>query len=243
MYDHRQSLKEVVRHTLFRCGLIETWDKVRNRRGRFTAYMRSKDMGEVFSQIYSKNVWVEANGQDSLSGVGSTAHAAEKVVQSLSAFLQQIECRQLVDIGCGDFNWMQAVRGDFNYLGIDIVPDVIQTNIAKFGDERRRFVCMDATRNPVEPGDVAICREVLFHLSFADAQRLIANIKAAGFKYIILTSDKSIWFNSDIRNGDFRRINLERAPFNFPSPIQELTDDRVAQGRVLAIWRADSLPA
>ncbi|MDD1532490.1 MULTISPECIES: class I SAM-dependent methyltransferase [unclassified Bradyrhizobium] len=242
MYDHKQSLKEVVRHLLFRCGLIETWDKVRNRRGRFTAYMRSKDMGDVFSQIYSKNVWVEANGQESLSGVGSTAHAAEKVIQSLSDFLRQIECRQLVDIGCGDFNWMQAVEGDFNYLGIDVVPSVIKTNIARFGGDRRRFLCTDATQNSIESGDVAICREVLFHLSFVDAQRLIANIKRAGFKYIILTSDKSIWFNSDIRNGDFRRINLERSPFNFPSPIQELRDDRVAEGRVLAIWRADSIP-
>ncbi|MGY3614269.1 class I SAM-dependent methyltransferase [Bradyrhizobium sp. USDA 10063] len=241
MYDHKQSLKEVVRHVIYRCGLIEAWDKVRNRRGRYTDYMREGDIREVFSQIYSKNVWVEFKDQESLSGAGSTQYAADKIVRSLSAFLREVGCRRLVDIGCGDFNWMRAVEGDFDYLGIDVVPSVVEENTARFQNERRRFICLDASRNPIETGDVALCREVLFHLSFTDAKRLISNIKAAGFKYIILTSDKSIWFNSDIRNGDFRRINLQLAPFNFPAPHKELIDDRVAEGRVLAVWQTDSL--
>jgi hypothetical protein len=82
---------------------------------------------------------------------------------------------------------------------------------------------------------------VLFHLSLGSARRLLENIKAAGFKYVLLTSDTSIWFNSDIRNGDFRRINLLRYPFNLPVPQMEFADDKVSDGRVLAVWPGSAL--
>jgi hypothetical protein len=88
---------------------------------------------------------------------------------------------------------------------------------------------------------VAICREVLFHLSFKNALELLRNIRSAGFKYILLTSDSSIWFNSDIRDGDFRRINLLKSPFELPAPECELVDDQVSRGRVIGVWSGDAL--
>jgi hypothetical protein len=58
----------------------------------------------------------------------------------------------------------------------------------------------------------------------------------------LITSDKYLWFNSDIRNGDFRRINLLKSPYRFPEPLSELTDDKVSQGSVLAVWPVTALP-
>jgi hypothetical protein len=242
MYNYKQSVKEVIRHVLFRCHLTDTLDMLWRWRGRNTEHMRQQDMTDIFSQIYANGVWVEHKSQDSLSGVGSTQLATGELVVQLSTFLRDVGCRQLVDIGCGDFNWMRNVEGDFDYLGIDVVPQVIDANNAKYKNEKRRFVCMDAIRMTINPGDCAICRDVLFHLSFRDALQLLRNIKAAGFKYVLLTTDKSIWFNSDIRNGDFRRINLSRSPFRLPKPQRELTDDKVLKGRVLAVWSGAILP-
>jgi hypothetical protein len=148
----------------------------------------------------------------------------------------------LVDIGCGDFNWMRNVEGDFDYLGIDVVPQLIDAHNAAYANNKRRFICMDATRSRITPGDVAICREVLFHLSFRDGLELLRNIKIAGFKYVLLTSDKSVWFNSDIRNGDYRRINLAKSPFRLSEPQCELRDGKVSSGRVLAVWPGAALP-
>jgi hypothetical protein len=242
MYDHKQSAKEVIRHVVFRCGLTDTLDMLRHRRGQNTAHMRKQDMTTIFSQIYANDVWIAHENQDSLSGAGSTQAATGELVVQLSAFLRDVGCRQLVDIGCGDFNWMRNVEGEFDYLGIDVVPGVIDANNSTYANDRRRFVCMDATRAAIKPGDVALCREVLFHLSFRDGLQLLRNIKAAGFKYVLLTHDKSIWFNSDIRNGDFRRINLSKSPFRLPEQQRELTDDKVSEGRVLAVWPGAALP-
>jgi SAM-dependent methyltransferase len=242
MYDHKQSVKEVLRHVLFRCGLSETLDVVRQWRGQYTKHTRERDMTGVFSQIYANGAWVMRENQDSLSGVGSVREATGEMAPQLSAFLREVGCRRLVDVGCGDFNWMRTVAGDFEYLGIDVVPQVIEANKAQYAHLRRRFICLDATSSPIESGDVALCREVLFHLSFRDGRKLMHNIKAAGFKHVLFTTDSAVWFNSDIRTGDFRRINLTRAPYGLPVPERQLTDDKVSVGRALAVWPGAALP-
>jgi hypothetical protein len=242
MYDHKQSVKEVVRHVLFRCGLSDTLDVVRKWRGHYTKHTRERDMTGIFSQIYANGAWVMRGNQDSLSGVGSTQVATGDLAVQLSAFLKEAGCRRLVDVGCGDFNWMRTVEGDFDYLGIDVVPRVIDENNSRYAGARRRFVCMDATRAALEPGDVAVCREVLFHLSFRDGMRLLRNIKAAGFRHVLFTNDRSVWFNSDIRSGDFRRINLLKSPYGLQDPQRELIDDKVSAGRVLGVWPGAALP-
>lgn len=242
MYDHKQSVKEVIRHVLFRCGLSDTLSILRHWRGQNTKHIREQNMTDTFSQIYANGVWVTHENQDSLSGAGSTQIATAELVPHLSAFLKEVGCRQLADIGCGDFNWMRNIEGDFDYLGIDVVPQVINENNAKYANDRRQFICMDATSTAINPGDVAVCREVLFHLSFRDGLQLLRNIKAAGFKYVLLTNDKSVWFNSDIHSGDFRRINLLKSPFSLRRPQRELRDDNVSDGRALAVWPCEALP-
>jgi SAM-dependent methyltransferase len=242
VYNHKQSVKEVLRHVLFRCGLSETLDVVRQWRGGYTKHTRERDINGVFSQIYANGVWVMRDGQESLSGVGSVQAATGEMAAELAAFLREVGCARLVDIGCGDFNWMRTVAGNFEYLGIDVVPRVIEANTARYADLRRRFICLDATSSPIESGDVALCREVLFHLSFRDGNKLIRNIKAAGFRHVLFTTDNSVWFNSDIRNGDFRRINLTRSPYGLPVPERQLKDDKVSTGRVLGVWPGAVLP-
>ncbi|WP_049819998.1 class I SAM-dependent methyltransferase [Bradyrhizobium japonicum] len=240
--DHLQSCKEIVRHVLFRLGADEIINVARRLRGRDTSHMREAQLDKVFSEIYVNGVWIESAEQASLSGLGSSRLATDPLTRQLSEFLRDVECTGLVDIGCGDFNWMSRVAGDFDYLGIDIVPSLIASHNEVYAHARRRFSCMDATKQPLERwGDVAICREVLFHLSFKNALALLRNIRSANFRYVLLTSDSSMWFNSDIRDGDFRRINLMRSPFGLPAPKLQLRDDGVSGGRILAVWDAGAL--
>ena len=100
-----------------------------------------------------------------------------------------------------------------------------------------------ATRSTVRlpDADVVLCREVLFHLSFRDGLAALANIRAAG-RWLLATSDTAIWFNSDVATGDFRRINLERAPYRLPRPRAVISDEGVCRGRVLALWPTSDLP-
>jgi hypothetical protein len=61
----------------------------------------------------------------------------------------------------------------------------------------------------------------------------------------LLTSDSDVWFNADINNGDYRPVNLAKAPFRLPRPERVLRDDAVTtnrmRGRVLGVWRGANL--
>jgi hypothetical protein len=81
---------------------------------------------------------------------------------------------------------------------------------------------------------------VLFHLSFRDGMAALANIQAAA-RWLLATSDTEIWFNSDIETGDYRRINLERAPYRLPRPRAVISDESVFRGRMLALWASADL--
>lgn len=234
-------MKSLFRDGLNRLGLLDTYIAWRLGPERSIARQANQSLEDVFSQVYARKLWIETSDQESLSGSGSTTLATATLVGRLSEVLADIGCTKLVDIGCGDFNWMRNVRGDFDYLGIDVVPQVIADNIRLHADHRHRFLCMDATREAIEPGDVAFCREVLFHLSYEDGFRLLRNIKAAGFRYVVLT-DETAAFNIDITSGGFRKLNLSRKPFRLPHPERELADDAVMPGRRLGIWPCTALP-
>jgi hypothetical protein len=97
--DHRQSSKEIVRHVLFRLGVSRLLDAVRRRRGRDTGHLAKNDLTEVFSDIYRNGIWIEHEGQDSLSGAGSVVSATGRLGVQLSDFLKSVDCRRFVDIG------------------------------------------------------------------------------------------------------------------------------------------------
>ena len=234
--------RTLFRHALSRAGLLDAYIAWRIGPERSLARRPGQSLQDTFAQIYARRLWVEGEGQDSLSGAGSTEAATRRVAGQLSAFLAEVGCRRLVDIGCGDFNWMRGLTGDFAYLGIDVVPEVIADNVRLHGGGTRRFLCLDATREAIEPGDVALCREVLFHLSFADGLRLLRNIRAAGFRYVVLTDDRATWVNGDITSGGFRLLNLSKGPFRLPRPERELPDDSLSKGRVLGVWPGSALP-
>ena len=242
-YDHGQSLKGVAKHLLLRSGLENLMYMRRHMLGMSTKHLEEGDMSRAFSDIYNDGVWTHGTGGAVLSGPGSTDQATSDLRVQLSQLLDEIHCQRLVDIGCGDFNWMRHVKGSFDYLGLDVVPKLVESHNAVYGDATHHFLCMDAANSVLPEGDVALCREVLFHLSFRDVVKVLQNIKAAGFKYILITSDKDVWFNSDIRSGDFRRLNMMKLPFRLPQPIGELVDEKVEHGRIIGIWQGDTLPA
>ena len=191
-------------------------------------------------KAYGSRAWVSNRGQHSLSGLGSELAATRTVVEGLPELLAAVGCTRLLDIGCGDWNWMREVRLPCDYIGIDIVPEVIEAN-RRYERGGVEFLVLDAIEGPLPTADVVLCREVLFHLSFQDGKTVLANIRTAG-KWLLATSDTRIWFSSDVATGDFRRINLERAPYRLPRPRAVINDESVCRGRVLALWATADVP-
>jgi hypothetical protein len=70
------------------------------------------------------------------------------------------------------------------------VPDLIEGNAIRYGGERRQFRTIDATHDPLPHADAALCREVLFHLSFEDIWSLVENVRRSGTSFFIATTDR-----------------------------------------------------
>lgn len=236
-----QSAKEFIRHALMRTGTGALLTVSRRLKGFHTTDCIREDAQETFSRIYASGGWVHGSDRESLSGSGSEASATAGLVQRLEKAMRQLGCRSLVDVGCGDWNWMRREVFDFDYMGVDIVPKVIARN-RQYERSNVRFGVCNVIEEVPPKADLALCREVLFHLSFKDVRRAVANIARAA-AYLCATTDHDILFNSDIRTGDFRAINLMRAPFSFPLPTAIVRDLGSAKGsgRFLGIWKTSKL--
>lgn len=132
----------------------------------------------------------------------------------------------VVDIGCGDFNVGSLIYGLFNeYTGIDIVAKLIDHNKERHKAPHLTFMCLDATRDIIPSGDIAIVRQVLQHLGNEDIFRFLRNIRGQ-FKYLVVIEHVPMgedWArnldrlaSSSIRLEINSGIEIEALPFNFP---------------------------
>ena len=240
-WNHKQSIKEIMRHVAFKLGADQVLLKHRKQRGFIVEHLNGATTSERFSDAYRLGAWVHSANQASLSGLGSEAAATRGLGNALSELLKRRSCRMLLDVGCGDWNWMHGVDLPCEYIGVDIVPDIIEFNRSRYERAGVRFAVADAITELLPKADVALCREVLFHLSFRDGLAVLGNIRKAA-PWLLATSDSANWFNAEIRTGDYRKINLSRSPYRLVNMQECIMDDAVSSGRLLGLWRTADLP-
>lgn len=205
-----------------------------------------QQMTDIFGQIYQGNVWGSA---ESVSGQGSTLARAADFRDPLMALLKQLQTRVLLDAPCGDFHWAQPVADAVEqYIGLDVVPDLIahlqQANLTP----RRRFQCLDLTCETLPQADLILCRDALVHFSFSDIWRGVHNFQRSGARYLLTTTFIDRAANDDIVTGQWRPLNLQARPFRFPPPIA-LVDEKcthsggIYKDKRLALWELAQLPS
>lgn len=230
-----RSLKEAVRYVLH---VTNTSIILKLLKNMDTGHLRLQGLKERFTYIYDKGIWVD--GDDTpRSGLGSSLNATRELREKLPGFLDAIGAKSVLDLGCGDFTWMAAISLKQDVTGADIVPSVIEANKVRFPNHT--FICADATCDELPKADVIICREVLFHLSFADGRRLLENVRRSGAAYLLTTSEDSTFINSDIRSGDYRPLNLRNRPFGLPAPIATIGDGAIMPKRYMGLWKIADL--
>jgi SAM-dependent methyltransferase len=202
-------------------------------------------LAERFARMYETNLWSDA---DSRSGTGSNLGATERLRAELPGLLRRLGVRRLVDVPCGDFHWMAHVDlAGVDYVGADIVEALVESNRARYAGPGRTFVRLDLTTGPIPAADAVLCRDCLVHLSFANIARAFRAVAASGARYLITTTFLEQETNSDVVDGDWRPLNLERAPFHLPPPEAVLVEGCDEEGgayadKALAAWRVASLP-
>ena len=233
--------REMVRHLIYKTGAYNVITWLRGRRGGTSEHLEGADLKSRFKAIYDTGVWQHGHDTTPGSGQGSSLAATEALRQALPALLNELNARTLLDVGCGDFSWMQHVSIEQDYVGVDVVESVVDANSKLYGRAGRDFKALDATSDELPDADVVLCREVMFHLSFDDMQKLLRNVLSKKRTYLIATSDRLTAFNSDIPTGDFRLLNLEISPLKFPPPDRVIDDSAVFARRIIGVWDAERL--
>jgi SAM-dependent methyltransferase len=204
------------------------------------------DLAARFERIEKTNLWGAAT---SVSGLGSEDRASAAVREALPPLLQRLGTRSLLDAPCGDARWIGCLTRDVDYIGIDIVPLLIAANKERVarGELAGRFLVADITRDALPHANVILCRDCLVHLSFQNIARAVARFRGSGASFLLVTTLPDWADNRDCEDGDWRALNMERAPFNWPPP-HELINERCEEGgggwrdKSVGLWRLDELP-
>lgn len=173
-----------------------------------------------FTEIYKNKSWGPG---ESVSGAGSSIEYTAQIRTALPIIFNEFKIRTLFDAPCGDFNWMKEVivPSDIEYLGGDIVKELVIENTKKFNLDRIRFQQFDITKQDFPNADLWICRDCFIHLSYEDILLSLKNFCKSEIKYLLTTThiNDNRFKNSNIESGGFRFIDLFSKPFSFPREI------------------------
>ena len=218
-------------------------DSVNRRRLRQTPIQR------VFENIFLHNRFQDPTNamedQDSISGPGSSLGNTEAIRKQLPDLFKNFEVSSLLDVPCGDFNWMRLV--DLNgveYIGGDIVPELISRNAERYEKNQVRFMQIDLTHDDLPNVDLILVRDCFIHLANRDIVKALRNIQRSGIKFLLATTYPEHHKNIDIVTGQSRPVNLDRPPFNFPKPIKLIREglsNSEYTDKSLGLWKVSEI--
>jgi hypothetical protein len=204
------------------------------------------DLAQRFQRIHETNLW---GADTSVSGVGSELAATAAIRARLPGLLKELGARSMLDAPCGDHRWMASLDLDLDcYVGMDIVPSIIDALRARYRDDPRRgFTRGDLTRDALPRCDLILSRDCLVHFSFATLARAVRNLKASGAVWLLTTTFPELERNDDIEDADWRPLNFERPPLSWPAPVEIINERCTEAGgayadKSLALWRLSDLP-
>ena len=164
---------------------------------------------EVFSKIYKEDLWGDG------SGAGSKVENVTEYVVVLQEYINKPEVKTVIDLGCGDWQFSKFLDlSSVSYLGVDVVESLIESNSNLYSSPNVKFLNHDITTYEIPEVDLIICKDVLQHLCNKDVNTVVKKI-AKSSKFCLITNDyvSTQVFNSDIKNGSYRPLDLRLNPF------------------------------
>jgi hypothetical protein len=212
----------------------------------------------TFQQIYKEKRWGSSQSAEFFSGYGSRGSAAEVYVERMAHILNERIATMnrsitVVDLGCGDFEIGRQLTnkiGPINYVGCDIVPELVAHHSIHDSCQRVQFKTLDIVADELPEGDICLIRQVFQHLSNADIKKVLA--KLSKFSRVYVTegypleevgppnpdkpTDHNVRF--DWREGRGRGVELDKEPYGLAT--RELFRVRAdAQQEVIATFEVD----
>jgi 2-polyprenyl-3-methyl-5-hydroxy-6-metoxy-1,4-benzoquinol methylase len=193
-------------------------------------------MSDVFSDIYHNNGW---QNDESVSGHGSTLKVTEHIRAELPKLFKELKIKTVLDIPCGDYNWWKEMDlPGIKYLGADSVPELVEANQKKYGDDTHRFMMLDILQHDLGTHDLIFVRDLLGHFSDATVAMALWNLRHSRSKWLMATTFPDSHNTVNIRNGEWRPINLSYHMGFLGQPERLINEhDPKAPTKSLGLWR------
>jgi SAM-dependent methyltransferase len=195
---------------------------------------------KIYTDIYKSNYW---NSEESVSGGGSELETTENIRKELPILFEKFKIGSVLDIPCGDFNWMKLViKNPIQYIGADIVDELIEDNKLYHSIPNCiEFKVLDIVEDELPKVDLIIIKDLFIHFSIEDIIKSIENIKKSDSKYVLITNGTDlVRKNEEIQTGGgYRGLNMSLEPFNFSKPIYEI--ETLVHNSKLSMWEINKL--
>ena len=176
---------------------------------------------EIFTNIYDNHSW----GGVSRSGPGSDLEQTKVLIEELPKLFMKYNIKTFLDAPCGDFHWMKFVdKSNINYVGGDIVSNVIKANKKNFDSVNVSFLELDIINDKLPNADIIFVRDCLVHFPITSIYKFLFNLISSNIKYLMTTTFVNRDVNYDINFGEWRQLNLLTTPFNFPKPLEIINE-------------------
>jgi hypothetical protein len=185
-----------------------------------------KDMIELFNNEYKEDYkgWNKhciVNGKvETYSGPGSLLSNTENLIENLQEFIKDNEIKSIIDVPCGDFNYMKEVDLEgIDYKGYDVSFNAIE-RCKKYKKDNINFEVLDATKDSLPYADLIICKDLFLHLSLDNISLILKNIIDSKCKYFATSRyEGGSKGNNSNSSAQARPIEVTKDPFNFDYPI------------------------
>lgn len=190
----------------------------------------------------------------SWDGPGSSLDSTEALRDALSAMLHRLGVKTMLDMACGDWNWMRLVDlGSIEYTGWDVDPGRIarcryRIGIGDFTAIDRPNVhfeqvnVLTADETMLSEWDLVLARDFFAHLPNAYVLEIVQKLRKGGSQWLLASTyptatndfvydpSKYAW------NGYMEHpINLSAEPFNLR--IKDMIEEEPGPGGVLTNQR------
>lgn len=184
---------------------------------------RARTVKDVFTRIYTRNIW-GGKPRQYHSGDGSTEYHACLYANAVKTFIKERRITNVVDLGCGDFVVGRKLLMDkLKYIGVDIVDDLIKRNQERYGTDDIEFQSLDIISDELPNAELCLIRQVLQHLSNSQIISILHKINK--YKYVLITEhypapkihfspNKDKPHGPDTRIYDNSAVCLDLPPFN-----------------------------
>lgn len=177
---------------------------------------------------------------ETANGPGATLAQTEALREILPEMLKRYGIKTMLDVGCGDWNWMSHVdlTDVEGYIGWDVEPSMIADDVERYGDAPNVTFEVQSllTAEQLPKVDLILARHVLIHFPNEEIAAVLDKMRASGAKYL-LTSHWEDGSNEDYEPEGFawrgymeRALNMEAEPFNLPQRIEAIHEPAADAG-------------